>query len=153
MVCFESVIIESPVFDSVLIRACSVLAHFAGLLICIDKKHFTSFKLYNATNMIDPDEKSAIIDPMDILNSEHLELTRFAFKAKRKTDLAKIIGASTSTIDALFGVIDRPVTLDKRLKIRETIDAQLKSIGWELIQSGGIRRIKKPEDAKQVASE
>ena len=82
-----------------------------------------------------------MIDPMKILNPLHLRLARTVLDLN-KSELAKRIGTSVSTLDAVEGVAVRKVSLDKRVEVRGLIDALLLDNGWYITDSGGIDRIK-----------
>ena len=81
-----------------------------------------------------------MIDPMKILNPLHLRLARTVLDLN-KSELAKRIGTSVSTLDAVEGVAVRKVSLDKRVEVRGLIDALLLDNGWYITDSGGIDRI------------
>lgn len=84
-----------------------------------------------------------------MLNLTHLDLAMTALGISRRDQLAKTIGIGITTLNAIYGVVDRKVTIDKRQEAREKLDAALRAEGWEF-GCGGIVKI---PDAKEGQSE
>lgn len=80
------------------------------------------------------------IEAMEIISPLHFGFAMTALGITRKDKLAKIVGIGTSTLDAIYGTIERKVTLDKRYEAREKLDAALREKGWKF-GSGGIVKI------------
>ncbi len=93
----------------------------------------------NLSFSVDVSVKKAIIDHLKILNPQQLEFARVALGLKSKGELARVVSSSVSTLDAIYGVTERTVTIDRRMKIREKLDEALSAIGWELMENGGIQ--------------